>query len=312
MRTMLMIIHIARSCWRLDKGLWDDRFLDLRAQTWSSHHSLTFPTAHLLFPSQMGTLSTFRQQCRLTICMEFVELTNSVSDNKIQMTLLILKRGALSNVKWTLGGASCHLDSTEICIPFKVCFANYCAKYVAGYNYVGSTISPFVRNLIKSWNWAEARELLPLFANNISLSGKRNVHNHDVGNHDFFFFCRTTLALATTKEVSRRETQAQGWRAGLSDFCEGWHENIFCVEKKYVSIFQLALYNICAIASEPIQFVQTKGGRRAIQQLWQYLSQNFQFEWWQTFTFWFLKIVHKGHIRQDVLVIYISWIVSMH
>ena len=194
----------------------------------------------------------------------------------------------LSHVKWTLGGASCHLDSTEICIPFKICFANYCAKYEAGYNYVGSTISPFVRNLIKSWNWAEARELLPLFANNISLSGKRNVRNHD-----FFFFCRTTLALATTKEVSRRETQAQGWRAGLSDFCEGWHENIFCVEKKYVSIFQLALYNICAIASEPIQFVQTKGGRRAIQQLWQYLSQNFHFEWWQTFTFWFLKIVHK-------------------
>ena len=64
----------------------------------------------------------------------------------------------------------------------------------------------------------------------------------------------------------------------VSDFCEGWHGNIFCVEKKHVSTFQLALYDICAITSELIQFVQTKGGRRTIQQLWQYLSQNFQFE----------------------------------
>ena len=85
----------------------------------------------------------------------------------------------LSHVMWTLGQATCHLDSTEICIPFKICFANYCTKYVAGYNYVGFTISLFVRNLIKSWNWAEAWELLPLFANSISSSGKRDVNNHD-------------------------------------------------------------------------------------------------------------------------------------
>ena len=96
----------------------------------------------------------------------------------------------LSHVMWTLVQASCHLDSTEICIPFKICFANYCAKNVAGYNYVGSAISLFVRNLIKSWNWAEAWELLPLFANNISPSGKRDDHNHDLGNHDFSFVGR--------------------------------------------------------------------------------------------------------------------------
>ena len=29
-----------------------------------------------------------RQHCRLTICIELVELTNSVSDDKIQITLL--------------------------------------------------------------------------------------------------------------------------------------------------------------------------------------------------------------------------------
>ena len=40
-----------------------------------------------------------RQHCRLTICIELVELTNSVSvsDDKIQITILILRRGALSN-----------------------------------------------------------------------------------------------------------------------------------------------------------------------------------------------------------------------
>ena len=37
-----------------------------------------------------------RQHCRLTICNELVELTNSVSDDKIQITILILRRGALS------------------------------------------------------------------------------------------------------------------------------------------------------------------------------------------------------------------------
>ena len=42
-----------------------------------------------------------RQHCRLTICIELVELTNSVrwqivSDDKIQITILILRRGALS------------------------------------------------------------------------------------------------------------------------------------------------------------------------------------------------------------------------
>ena len=35
-----------------------------------------------------------RQHCRLTICIELVELT--VSDDKIQITILILRRGALS------------------------------------------------------------------------------------------------------------------------------------------------------------------------------------------------------------------------
>ena len=37
-----------------------------------------------------------RQHCRLTNCIELVELTNSVSDDKIQITILILRRGALS------------------------------------------------------------------------------------------------------------------------------------------------------------------------------------------------------------------------
>ena len=43
-------------------------------------------------------LLLFRQYCRLTFCMELVELTNSesVSDEKIQITILILRRGALS------------------------------------------------------------------------------------------------------------------------------------------------------------------------------------------------------------------------
>ena len=36
-----------------------------------------------------------RQHCRLTICMKLVEL--SVSDDKIQITILILRRGALSS-----------------------------------------------------------------------------------------------------------------------------------------------------------------------------------------------------------------------
>ena len=41
-----------------------------------------------------------RQHCRLTICIELVELTNSVSvsDDKIQITILILRRGALSTL----------------------------------------------------------------------------------------------------------------------------------------------------------------------------------------------------------------------
>ena len=39
-----------------------------------------------------------RQHCRLTICIELVEQTNSVSDDKIQITILILRRGALSNI----------------------------------------------------------------------------------------------------------------------------------------------------------------------------------------------------------------------
>ena len=38
-----------------------------------------------------------RKHYRLIICMELVELTNSaVSDDKIQVTILILRRGALS------------------------------------------------------------------------------------------------------------------------------------------------------------------------------------------------------------------------
>ena len=43
-----------------------------------------------------------RQHYRLIICIESVELTNSaVSDDKIQVTILILRRGALSNwVQW--------------------------------------------------------------------------------------------------------------------------------------------------------------------------------------------------------------------
>ena len=36
-----------------------------------------------------------RQHCLLTICIELVELT--VSDDKIQITILILRRGALSS-----------------------------------------------------------------------------------------------------------------------------------------------------------------------------------------------------------------------
>ena len=40
----------------------------------------------------------FRQHCRLTICIELVELANSVSDDKIQITILILRRDALSNL----------------------------------------------------------------------------------------------------------------------------------------------------------------------------------------------------------------------
>ena len=35
-----------------------------------------------------------RQHCRLTVCIELVELT--VSHDKIQITILILRRGALS------------------------------------------------------------------------------------------------------------------------------------------------------------------------------------------------------------------------
>ena len=40
-----------------------------------------------------------RQHCRLTICIELVELTNRVSDDKIQITILILRRGALSTLE---------------------------------------------------------------------------------------------------------------------------------------------------------------------------------------------------------------------
>ena len=40
---------------------------------------------HFHFPSMVNDV---RQHCRLTICIELVELTNSVSDDKIQITIL--------------------------------------------------------------------------------------------------------------------------------------------------------------------------------------------------------------------------------
>ena len=43
-----------------------------------------------------------RQHCRLTTCIELVELTNRVSDDKIQITILKLRRGALSNETWEI------------------------------------------------------------------------------------------------------------------------------------------------------------------------------------------------------------------
>ena len=51
---------------------------------------------------EYGSTWKGRQHCRLSICIELVELTNSemaaarVSDDKIQITILILRRGALS------------------------------------------------------------------------------------------------------------------------------------------------------------------------------------------------------------------------
>ena len=48
----------------------------------------------------MQILKVSIQHCRFTICLELVELTNgirSVSDDKIQITILILRRGALSS-----------------------------------------------------------------------------------------------------------------------------------------------------------------------------------------------------------------------
>ena len=55
---------------------------------------------HSLVVNQEKVWLLPRQHCRLTICNELVELTNSiqtVSDDKIQITILILRRGALSN-----------------------------------------------------------------------------------------------------------------------------------------------------------------------------------------------------------------------
>ena len=55
----------------------------------------------LQFPHQFTrheSMVCFRQHCRFTICIELVELTNSVSDDKIQKTILILRRGALSSL----------------------------------------------------------------------------------------------------------------------------------------------------------------------------------------------------------------------
>ena len=38
-----------------------------------------------------------KQYCRLSICEYWLSFTNTVSEAKIQITLLILRRGALSN-----------------------------------------------------------------------------------------------------------------------------------------------------------------------------------------------------------------------
>ena len=50
--------------------------------------------------TKMFFVTMSRQHYLLTICIELVELTNSVSvslsDDKIQITILILRRGALS------------------------------------------------------------------------------------------------------------------------------------------------------------------------------------------------------------------------
>ena len=57
--------------------------------------------SHLCQDSGSISRTFLRQHCPLTICIELVELTNSVSvsvlDDKIQITILILRRGALSN-----------------------------------------------------------------------------------------------------------------------------------------------------------------------------------------------------------------------
>ena len=57
-----------------------------------------------------------RQQCRLTICIELDELKNSVSDNKIQISILILRRGALS-IHPSLGSPD-FLVSLSSLVPF--------------------------------------------------------------------------------------------------------------------------------------------------------------------------------------------------
>ena len=51
----------------------------------------------VVHPSGLGrTLHTVRQHCRLSICEYWLSLTNTVTEAKIQMTLLILRRGVLS------------------------------------------------------------------------------------------------------------------------------------------------------------------------------------------------------------------------
>ena len=89
--------HLCEQCselWTVHKcKKWHAPNSDTRTQT----HNLMW-CYQLCYQSTMmcSKLWQCRQHCRLTICIELFELTNSVSDDKIQITILILRRGALS------------------------------------------------------------------------------------------------------------------------------------------------------------------------------------------------------------------------